>query len=159
MNQYREDLISNVHSLQDLSIGTLSFDLLSLNSKVNLLFKNFNLGHNFWIREDRAFIFHCVFHETRPFHGYQHFDITTLTLKCAYFSNNLYLGHTFWTRRGIVILQTFPPEDLQWCWKIIADLPPLQTFPLYHFNHYRFYLCIFILHICTCRSFMEKLKT
>ena len=22
-----------------------------------------------------------------------------------------------------------PPEDLQWCWKTIADLPPLQSFP------------------------------
>ena len=26
-------------------------------------------------------------------------------------------------------LQTFPPEDLQWYWKPIADLPPLQIFP------------------------------
>ena len=26
-------------------------------------------------------------------------------------------------------LQTFPPEDLQWYWKTIADLPPLLIFP------------------------------
>ena len=44
-----------------------------------------------------------------------------------------------------VILQTFPPEYLQWYWKTIADLPPLQIFPRYHFNRYRFYLYIFIL--------------
>ena len=43
-------------------------------------------------------------------------------------------------------LQTFPPmEDLQWYWKTIADLPPLQIFPRYHFNRYRFYFYIFIL--------------
>ena len=44
-----------------------------------------------------------------------------------------------------VILQTFPPEDLQWYWKIIADLPPLQNLPPYHFNRYWFYLYILIL--------------
>ena len=31
-----------------------------------------------------------------------------------------------------------PLEDLQWCWKTIADLPPLQIFPQYNFNRYRF---------------------
>ena len=45
------------------------------------------------------------------------------------------------------LIADLPPEDLQWCWKTIADLPPLQSFPLYHFNRYRFYLCIFILFV------------
>ena len=44
-------------------------------------------------------------------------------------------------------LQTFPSEDLQWYWKTIADLPPLQIFPGYRFNRYRFYLYKFILNV------------
>ena len=45
---------------QDLSHGTISFDLVTLTLKFDLLFKNFNLGHNFQIGS-RALIFHvCI---------------------------------------------------------------------------------------------------
>ena len=42
--------------LPGLSHGTVIFDLVNLTLKVGLLLKNFNLGHNFHTRFDRAFI-------------------------------------------------------------------------------------------------------
>ena len=41
---------------QDLLRGTITFDLMTLTLKFALLLKNFNLGHNFLIRKDGAFI-------------------------------------------------------------------------------------------------------
>ena len=54
MNRKRQDFhISQVYSLwQDLSYHTLIFDLVTLTLKFDLLFKNFNLGHNFWTVRD-----------------------------------------------------------------------------------------------------------
>ena len=37
---------------------TIIFDLVTLTLKFDLLLKNFNLGHNFQTRRDRAFILH-----------------------------------------------------------------------------------------------------
>ena len=39
-------------------MGTKIFDLVTLTLEVDLLLKNFNLGHSFLTRRGRAFIFH-----------------------------------------------------------------------------------------------------
>ena len=51
--------------------------------KFNLLLKNFNLGHNFLTRRDRAFILHmCIpCDKINLSHGTIIFDLVTLTLK------------------------------------------------------------------------------
>ena len=63
MNRERQGfVISHVYSLwQDLSRHSIIFDPVTLTLKFDLLFKNFNLGHNLLTVRDRAFIFHmCV---------------------------------------------------------------------------------------------------
>ena len=63
MNRERQGFhISHVYSLwPDLSHHTLIFELVTLTSKFDLLFRNFNVGHNLWTVSDRAFIFHmCI---------------------------------------------------------------------------------------------------
>ena len=62
--------IAHAYSLwEDLSHGTVIFDLVTLTLKFDLLLKNFNLGHNFLTTSDRAFIMHKSydFLVTRPF--------------------------------------------------------------------------------------------
>ena len=54
--------------LQDLSHGTKIFDLVTLTLKFDLLLKNFNLGHNFLTRSDRAFILHMCIACDKTFH-------------------------------------------------------------------------------------------
>ena len=68
---------------QDLSYGTIIFDLVKLTLKFDLLLKNFNLGHNFRTRRDKAFILHvCIpCDKTFHMHGTIIFDLVTLTLK------------------------------------------------------------------------------
>ena len=62
MNGERQGFhIAHVYSLGELSHLTIIFDLIALTLKFDLLFKNFNLGHNLWTMRDRAFIFHmCI---------------------------------------------------------------------------------------------------
>ena len=63
MNRERQGFhISQVYFLlQDLSHHTIIFDLVTLTLEFDILFKNFNLGHNLWTVRDRAFIFHmCI---------------------------------------------------------------------------------------------------
>ena len=43
---------------QDLSVYTKCFYFVTLTSTFDLLLKKLNLGHNFWTKRDRAFIFH-----------------------------------------------------------------------------------------------------
>ena len=46
---------------QDLSVNTKFFLLCDLDLDFDLLLKKLNLGHNFWTKRDRAFIFHmCI---------------------------------------------------------------------------------------------------
>ena len=54
--------ITQLYSLwQDLSIDTKIFDFVTLTLTFDLLLKKLNLGHNFWTKQDRAFIFHmCI---------------------------------------------------------------------------------------------------
>ena len=53
---------------EDLSHGTIIFDLVTLTLKFDLLLKNFNLGHNFLTRSDRALIFHLCIPCDKTFH-------------------------------------------------------------------------------------------
>ena len=53
---------------QDLSHGTIIFDLVTLTVKFDLLLKNFNIGNNFQTRNDRAFIFHMCISYDKTFH-------------------------------------------------------------------------------------------
>ena len=70
MNRKRQGFhISHVYSLwQDLSYHTIISDLVTLTLKFDLLFKNFNLGHNFWTMRDKAFIFHMCIPCDKTFH-------------------------------------------------------------------------------------------
>ena len=105
--------------LEDLSHDTIIFDLVMLTLKFDLLFKNFNLGHNLWTIRDRAVIFHmcipcdntfhiipCVFLVTIPFTPYHVYslwqylshdtiisDLVTLILKFGLLFKNFNLGH------------------------------------------------------------------
>ena len=56
---------------QDLSHGTIIFDLVTLTLKFDLLLKNFNLGHNFLTRRDRAFILYMCIPCDKTFHMVQ----------------------------------------------------------------------------------------
>ena len=44
--------------IEDLSMGTIIFDLVTLTSEFDPLFDNFNLAYNFWTVSARALIFH-----------------------------------------------------------------------------------------------------
>ena len=58
-----------VYSLwQDLSYHTIIFDLVTLTLKIDLLFKNFNLGHNLWTVRDRAQIIYMCIYCDKTFH-------------------------------------------------------------------------------------------
>ena len=85
--------ILHVYSLwQDLSHGTVSFDLVTLTLKFDLLLKNFNLDHNFLTRSDRAFILHVYSLWQDLSHGTVSFDLVTLTLKFDLLLKNFNLG-------------------------------------------------------------------
>ena len=59
MNRERQGFhIWHVYSLwQNLSHHTMIYDLVTLTLNFDLLFKNFNPGHNLWTVRDKAFIF------------------------------------------------------------------------------------------------------
>ena len=83
MNRERQGFhISHVYSLwQDISRHTIIFGLVTLTLKFDLLFKNFNLGHNLRTMRDRAFIFYMCIPCDKTFHIHMIFDLVTLTLK------------------------------------------------------------------------------
>ena len=65
--------------------------------------KNFNLGHNFQIRSDRAFILHmCITCDL--LHGTINLNLVTLTLKFDLLLKNFNLGHNFATRRDMAFI-------------------------------------------------------
>ena len=53
---------------QDLSHGTIIFDLVTLTLKFDLLLKSFNFGHNFQTRSDMAFILYMCIPGDKTFH-------------------------------------------------------------------------------------------
>ena len=121
MNYYRQSFhISHVYSLwQDLSMGTIIFDLVTLTLKFDLLFKNFNLGHSFLTRRGRAFIFNMYIPCDKVFPWVAKFltlwpwpwRLNLLSKK------NFNLGHSFLTRRGrAFIFHTYIPCDKTFPW-------------------------------------------
>ena len=92
--------ISHVYTLwQDLSHHNIIFDLVTLTLKFDLLFKNFNLGHNLWIMRDRALIFHMSLKGQDLSHHTIIFYLVTLTLKFDLLFKNFNLGHNLWNVR------------------------------------------------------------
>ena len=67
------------------SRGTIIFDLVTLTLNFVLLLKNFNLGHNFQTRRDRAVILHmCIpFDKTFHMHGTIIVDLNLAYFSCA----------------------------------------------------------------------------
>ena len=70
---------------------------MTLTLKFDQLVKNFNLGHNFQTRSDRAFILHTCIPCDKTFHMVSSF--LTLTLKFDLLVKNFNLGHNFQTKR------------------------------------------------------------
>ena len=80
---------------QDLSHGTIIFDLVALTLKFDILLKDFNLGNNFQ-RSDMACILHICIPCDKTFHIVPlFFYLVTLTLKLTYFWKTLTLAITF----------------------------------------------------------------
>ena len=82
--------------LEDLSVCTKNFDLVTLTLTFDLLFKKLNLGFNFWTKRDRAFILQVGIPCGKTFL----FVPKVLTLwpwpwLLTYFSKNLTLAITF----------------------------------------------------------------
>jgi hypothetical protein len=62
------------------------------------LFKNFNIGHIFWMVSDRAFIFHmCSLCQDLSI-GTKVFDLVTLKFDPLF--KNFNIGHIFWMVSG-----------------------------------------------------------
>ena len=89
--------IAHVYSLgEDLSHGTIFFDLLTLTLKFDLLLKNFNLGYNFLTRSDRAFILHMCIPCDKTFHMVPYFLTSwPWPWSLTYFCKTLTLAITF----------------------------------------------------------------
>ena len=58
---------------QDLSVYTKIFDFVTVTLTFDLLLKKINLGHNFWTKRDRAFIFHVCISCDKTFMSIQKF--------------------------------------------------------------------------------------
>ena len=129
---------------QDLSHGTIFFYLVTLTLNFDLLLKNFNLGHNFLTRRDRAFILHICISCDKTFHMVPLF----LTLwpwpwRLTYFWNTLPLAITFLQEEiGLsfctcIFRVTRPFTLWSYFWPRDIDFEVLPT--LKNFNH-GFYL-------------------
>ena len=79
------------------SMGTKLFDLLTLILNLDLLFKNFNISHNFWMARVRAFIFHMGIPYDKSF--YLVSKCLTLTLNFDLHFKNFNIGRNFWMVR------------------------------------------------------------
>jgi hypothetical protein len=80
---------------QDLSIGTKIFYQVTL--KFDPLFKNFNIGHSFWIASDRTFIFHmCVPYDKTFLLVPKLLTLWLWPWSLTRFLKNFHFGHVFW---------------------------------------------------------------
>ena len=116
MNRERQGFhISHVYSLwREFSHHTTFFDLVTLTLKFDLLFKNFNLGHDLWTTRDRSFIFPMFipwdkFFDTIP----QFLTYWPWPLSLTYFWN-FNLGHNLFIPcdKTFHIIPYFWPSDL-----------------------------------------------
>ena len=85
---------------QDLSVDTKIFDFVTLTLTFDLLLKKLNLGHNFWTKRDRAFIFHMCISCDKTFLSIPKF-LTSWPWPwlLTYFWKKLNLGNNFWIKR------------------------------------------------------------
>ena len=105
---------------QDLSHGTIIFDLVTLTLKFDLLLKNFNLGYNFLIRSDWAFILHMCIACDKTFHMVpSFFTLWPWPWSLTYFWKTLTLAITF---LSVVV-------GLSYCTCVLLETRP---FTLYH---------------------------
>jgi hypothetical protein len=72
----------------------MTLTLWPLTSEFDLLFKNFNLGHNLWLVGDRAFIFHTCIPYGKTFFIWYH-DLDPLTFEFDKLKN-FNLVNNFW---------------------------------------------------------------
>ena len=141
---------------QDLSEGTKILNLLTLT--FDLLFKNFNLGYNFWMVSTRALVFHMYvpYDKTVPWVP-QFLTSWPWPWSLTYFSKTLTLAITFERQvMGLsyytcVFLMTSP---FYWCqnfWPPDLDLEDwVKVFTNFNIGH-NFWMAnggTFILHMC-----------
>ena len=115
---------SHVYSLwKELSMYIKNFDLVTLNLFFDLLFKNFNIGHNFWIVSDRAFIFHICNSCDKTFSLIPKFlDFVTMALTFDLLFLNFNIVNNFWLVRDRAFIfymcnpcdETFPLIPTVW---------------------------------------------
>jgi hypothetical protein len=91
------------------------FDLVALTLKFYPLFKNFNIGHIFWMASDRAFIFHvCVLYD-KTFLLVPNF-LTLWPWSLTLFKK-FNIGHTFWVASDrAFIFHMCVPYDKNFLW-------------------------------------------
>ena len=84
---------------QDLSVDTKILDFVTLTLNFDLLLKKLNLGHNFWTKIDKAFIFHmCITCGKTSLLETNFFYLVTLTLTFDLLLKKFNLDHNFWTK-------------------------------------------------------------
>jgi hypothetical protein len=81
-------------------------------------FKNFNIGHKFWMVSDRTFImvsdrtFICVFLMTKPFYWYHNFWPSDLNLDVWSTCSKLNIVHVCWMASARYGFHMYVPSDL-----------------------------------------------
>ena len=96
---------------QDLSVDTKIFDCVTLTLTFDLLMKKLNLGHNFWAKRDRTFIFHMCISCGKTFLLETKFYTSwPWPWLLTYFWNKLNLDHNFWTKsdRALILHISIP---------------------------------------------------
>ena len=102
MNLERQGFhISHVYSLwQDLSHHSINFDPVILTLKFDLLFKNFNLGHNLWPQKRHGFHISHVYSQWQDLSLHSIiFDLVTLILNFDLLFKNFNHSYNLWTVR------------------------------------------------------------
>ena len=127
-----------------------NFNLETLTLKFDLLLKNFNLGHSFFTRRGRAFVFHMCIYVARPSMPYHDFWPSDLDLEgCITLKNKLSWTMTFesagsiivaiyiWLPSGsyVVFLTTLvmSRNRLKWKWTIFIEFGKCVS------NYYNFF--------------------
>ena len=96
-----------------------------LDLEFDLLFKNFNLGHNLWNMRDRVFIFHMCFPCDKTFHTIPYF---------SFLPNDLDLNFE-WHSLNVAIL----------IWLPLGELCCLLSFLYSYFTKLGITVCVLIL--------------
>ena len=129
---------------QNLSIDTKIIDLVTLTFEFDLLLKNFNIGNNFWMVSDRAFIFHIYIYipcdKTFPLIP-KFLTLWLGPLRLTYFKKNFNQGYISLTiRAGALVFHMYIPHGQTynfWPWLLTL------TFDLLFEKHYPW---LYLLH-------------